>query len=106
MAYLFLLLAIGLEVVGTSLLKPSEGFTKVAPTLGSLGSYALSFLFLAQAVRDLPIGIVYAVWSGLGTVAIVGIATAFLGEPLTPLKVVGVALVVTGVVILNLDGAH
>lgn len=106
MAYLFLLLAIGFEVVGTSLLKPSEGFTKIAPTVGSLGSYAISFLFLAQAVRDLPVGIVYALWSGLGTVAIVAIATAYLGEPLTPLKVVGVALVVSGVVVLNLDGAH
>ncbi|QYJ03450.1 multidrug efflux SMR transporter [Nocardioides panacisoli] len=106
MAYAYLLLAIGFEVAGTSLLKPSEGFTRPWPTVGTLGAYALSFFFLSQAVRDLPVGVVYALWAGLGTVAIVGIAAAFLGEPLTATKLLGIALVVGGVVILNLDGAH
>lgn len=106
MPYLFLLLAIAFEVAGTSLLKPSEGFTRLWPTVGTLGAYTLSFLFLAQAVRDLPVGIVYALWAGLGTVAIVAIAAAFLHEPLTLVKVVGIGLVVSGVVVLNLGGAH
>ncbi len=106
MAYVFLVGAIAAEVLGTSMLKATDGFTRLWPTLACLGSYAVAFALLARAVLDVPVGIAYAMWAGLGTVAIVGIAAAFLGEPVTPTKVIGVALVVAGVVILNLDGAH
>jgi small multidrug resistance pump len=106
MAYVVLMLAVAVEVVGTSLLKPSEGFTRLWPSLGSLGAYALAFVLLAQTVRRLPVGVVYAMWSGLGTVAIVAIGATFLGEPLSVLKAVGITLVIAGVVVLNLGGAH
>ncbi|SNY29522.1 DMT family transporter [Paractinoplanes atraurantiacus] len=106
MPYLFLLLAISSEVAATSMLKTTDGFTRLWPTLACLSGYAVSFLMLALTVRDLPVGVVYAVWSAVGTAAIVAIGAAFLGEPLTLPKVIGVSLIIAGVVIVNLGGAH
>ncbi len=104
--YLFLLAAIASEVVGTSLLKATEGFTRLWPTVGCLTGYALSFVLLSLAVRDVPVGVAYAMWSGLGTVAIVAIGAVFLGEPLSLTKVIGAGLIIAGVAFLNLGGAH
>ncbi|MFI7496864.1 DMT family transporter [Kocuria sp. M4R2S49] len=106
MPYLFLALAITAEVIGTSLLKYTDGFSRLWPTVGSLGMYGVAFALLAQTLRTIPVGVAYAMWSGLGTAAIVAIGAAFLGEPLTVTKVVGVSLVIAGVVVLNLGGAH
>jgi small multidrug resistance pump len=105
-AYVFLVLAIVAEVVGTSLLKATEGFTRLYPTAGALAAYGLAFLMLAQVVKSLPVGVIYAIWSGLGTVAIVAVAAVFLDEPLTLAKAIGIGLVVAGVTVLNLSGAH
>jgi small multidrug resistance pump len=105
-AYAYLLLAIAVEVVATSLLKVSDGFTKLWPTVGSLAGYAVAFALLALVVRDLPVGVAYAVWSGLGTAAIVAVGVLFLHESVTATKVAGVLLVIGGVVTLNLGGAH
>jgi small multidrug resistance pump len=105
-AYLYLLLAIAVEVVATSLLKLSDGFTKLWPTVGSLAGYAVAFMLLALVVRDMSVGVAYAVWSGLGTAAIVAIGVLFLNESVTATKVAGVLLVIGGVVTLNLGGAH
>ncbi|WP_422751945.1 DMT family transporter [Micromonospora sp. WMMD708] len=106
MAYLFLLIAIGAEVAGTSLLKATQGFTRLWPTLGLAVAYLTAFGMLALAVRDIPVGVAYAMWSGLGTAAIVAVGAAFLGEPLSLTKVVGVGLIIGGVVVLNLGGTH
>ncbi|GAA2430476.1 multidrug efflux SMR transporter [Streptomyces macrosporus] len=107
MAYVFLCLAIVAEVVGTSLLKATEGFSRLWPTVACLTSYGAAFLTLSLAIRSgLNVGIGYAVWSGLGTTLIVVIGALFLDEPVTVAKVVGVALVIAGVVVLNLGGAH
>ncbi len=105
-AYVFLLLAIAAEVAGTSLLKSTEGFTRLWPTLGLILAYVTAFALLAQAVKGIQVGVAYAMWSGLGTAAIVAIGAAFLGEPLTLTKVLGVGIVIAGVVLLNLGGAH
>jgi small multidrug resistance pump len=105
MAYVFLVLAISAEVVGTSLLKASEGLTRLWPTVGTIGGYTVATVLLAQAVKTVPVGVAYAMWSGLGTAAIVAIGAAFLGEPLSVTKVVGIGLIIGGVVILNLGGA-
>jgi small multidrug resistance pump len=105
-AYVFLGLAIAVEVIGTSLLKATDGFSKFWPTTGVLVAYALAFVFMAQSVKEVPVGVAYAMWSGLGTAAIVAIGAVFLGEPLSLLKVTGVGLVIAGVVVLNLGGAH
>jgi small multidrug resistance pump len=107
MPYLFLLLAIAMEVLGTSLLKATEGFTKPLPTAVCLVSYAGAFAALAWAIKhDLPVGVAYAMWSGLGTAAIVAIGVVFLHEPINLAKVVGVVLVIGGVAVLNLGGVH
>lgn len=106
MAYLLLSLAISAEVLGTSLLKSTEGFTKLWPTLASLGSYAVAFYLLARTVEKLEVGMVYALWSGVGTVIIVIVGMLFLNEPVTAVKVLGIGLVVAGAVILNLGGTH
>lgn len=107
MAYVFLGLAIAVEILGTSLLKSTDGFTRLWPTVASVASYATSFIMLAKSIqRGMQVGVAYAVWSGLGTTVIVVIGALFLGEPVTALKVLGVALVIAGVVVLNLGGAH
>ncbi|MFF5174583.1 DMT family transporter [Micromonospora sp. NPDC000089] len=106
MAYLLLLLAIAAEVAGTSLLRATDGFTRLWPTVGLVVAYLTAFGLLALVVRDIPVGVAYAVWSGLGTAAIVAVGAVFLGEPLSLTKVLGIGLVIAGVVVLNLGGAH
>jgi len=106
-AYVFLMLAILAEVLGTSLLKATEGFSRLWPTLACLTSYGVAFLALSLAIeRGMNVGIGYAMWSGLGTTLIVVIGALFLDEPITMVKALGVALVIAGVVVLNLGGAH
>ncbi len=106
MPYVFLLAAIAAEVLGTSLLKATEGFTRLWPSVACLAAYVVSLVFLTQVVKTVPVGVTYAVWSGLGTAAIVAIGVAFFGESLSVVKVLGLVLVVGGVVVLNLGGAH
>ena len=106
MAYVFLLAAIALEVLGTSLLKATEGFTKPLPTAILIAAYIGAFSLLSQAVKDIPVGVAYALWSGLGTAAIVSIGVAFLGEGMGVAKVLGLVAIIAGVVTLNLGGTH
>ncbi|MFI6977580.1 DMT family transporter [Embleya sp. NPDC050154] len=106
MAWLFLGLAISCEVIATSLLKSTDGFTRLWPTLACLGGYAGAFYLLTLSLRQLQVGTAYAIWSGLGTVAIALVGAVFLNEPVTLLKAFGMALVIAGVVVLNLGGAH
>lgn len=106
MAYVFLLAAISLEVVGTSLLNATDGFSRFWPSAACLAAYAGSMFALAQTVKEIPVGVTYAMWAGLGTAAIVAIGVVALGESVNPAKLLGVALVIGGVVILNLGGAH
>jgi small multidrug resistance pump len=107
MPYLFLLAAIAFEVLGTSLLKATEGFTRLVPTVVCIAAYVASFAALALAIKhDLPVGVGYAMWSALGTAAIVAIGVVFLHEPISFQKIAGVLLVIGGVVVLNLGGAH
>ncbi len=106
MAYIMLGAAIALEVLGTSLLPSTQGFSKVAPTLFCLGAYASAFILLSRIVEHLPVGVVYATWSGMGIAAIMLIGATFMGEPLTLAKVAGAAMIIGGVVILNVAGVH
>jgi small multidrug resistance pump len=103
--YLYLLGAIASEVFATSLLKSTEGFSRPWPTVACLTGYVVSFAALSQAVKGVPVGVAYAMWSGLGTAAIVAIGAVFLHEPITLVKLVGVSLIIAGVIILNLGGA-
>ena len=106
MAYVFLLGAIAAEVVATAFMKSTEGFTRLWPTVAVLTGYVISFILLAQAVKGVQVSVAYALWSALGTAAIVGIGAAFLGEPITVVKVAGISLIIAGVVTLNVGGAH
>ncbi|GLW28393.1 DMT family transporter [Actinoplanes regularis] len=107
MPYFLLALAIAAELLATSLMKATDGFTRLWPTLAVLAGYAISFIALAQAVKDgLQVGVAYAIWSAVGTAAIVVIAALFLNEPVTLAKVGGIALIIAGVVMLNLTGAQ
>jgi small multidrug resistance pump len=101
-----LVVAIAFEVAGTVALKFTSGFTRWVPTTIVVIGYAVSFTLLAQVVKTLPISLVYAVWSGVGTATVAAIGFTLLGEPVSVLKVIGVALVIAGVVALNLGGSH
>ncbi|MCU1693736.1 MAG: ethidium bromide-methyl viologen resistance protein emrE [Frankiales bacterium] len=105
MAVGLLLGAIFVEVLATTLLAQSDGFTKLVPTLVCLAGYALSFTLFAKAVRELPVGLSYALWSGLGTVSILVIGVLFLDEHVNAVQVGGVVLVLAGVAVIHLgDG--
>lgn len=107
MTYLYLLGAIFAEVGSTSLLKSTEGFSRLWPTVLCLAGYAASFALLAVSIsRGMQTDVAYALWSAIGTAMIVAIAVIFLGSPLSAGKVVGVALIIAGVVTVNLSGAH
>lgn len=107
MAYLFLLVAIFAEVAATSLLPSTEGFTRLWPTVICLLGYAGSFALLAVSIsRGMQTDVAYALWSAIGTAIIVFIAVAFLGSPLSAAKLIGVGLIISGVVTLNVGGAH
>jgi small multidrug resistance pump len=106
MAYVTLSGAILAEIIGTTLMTRTDGFTRPWPTAATLGLYVLSFTLLAQTLKSMDVSIAYAIWSGAGTAIIAAIGMAFLGETLTAAKILGVALVIAGVTILNLGGAH
>jgi small multidrug resistance pump len=106
-AYLFLLCAIFAEVVATSLLKSTEGFSRPLPTVACLVGYSVAFALLAVSIsRGMQTDVAYALWSAIGTAAIVLIAVLFLGSTLSIAKVVGIGLIIAGVLTLNLGGAH
>jgi small multidrug resistance pump len=102
----FLVGAIAFEVAGTLFLRASDGFSRLGPSLGTIAGYALAFVLLAQALKAIDVGVAYAVWAGLGTAAVTVVGILALGEPATALKLAGTALIVVGVVALNLGGAH
>jgi small multidrug resistance pump len=106
LGYAFLAAAIGLEIVGTSLLRATESFARLWPSLACVLCYGLSIVGLSAAVRTVPVGTAYAIWAGVGTALVVVIATVFLHEPLTLGKSLGIVLVVAGVVVLNLGAAQ
>ncbi|MFI7442973.1 DMT family transporter [Nonomuraea indica] len=107
MAWLLLALAITAEVLATTALKLSNGFTHLGWTATVALGYITSFTLLAQALKlHLDMGTAYAVWAGAGTAAIALIGAAFMGETLTPLKIGGILLIIGGVIALNLAGTH
>lgn len=102
MNYLYLVIAIVFEVVATTALKQSDGFTRLVPSLVSVAGYALAFYFLSLPLRVLPVGIIYALWSGIGVVLITLIGWIWFRQSLDPAAIVGIGFIVAGVIILNL----
>ncbi len=101
-AWLFLLVAIVTEVVATSALKASEGFRKFWPSVIVVLGYGASFYFLSLILRTTPMGIVYAIWSGLGLILITLIGWIVFGQRLDLPALIGMALITAGVVVMNL----
>ncbi|MFI6118375.1 DMT family transporter [Streptomyces sp. NPDC051064] len=106
MGYGMLVAAIAAEVAGTTAMKYSEGFTRLWPSLITVVGYVLAFALLAQTLKTLSIGTAYAIWAGTGTAAVAAIGILWMGESAGLAKLAGIALVIAGVVVLNLGGAH
>ena len=106
MGYGLLAAAIAAEVAGTTAMKYSEGFTRLWPSLLTVAGYVLAFSLLAQTLKTMPVGTAYAIWAGVGTAAIAAIGMIFLGESTSLVRITGIALVIVGVVVLNMGGVH
>ncbi|MFP8836082.1 DMT family transporter [Hydrogenophaga sp. XSHU_21] len=100
-AWLLLAIAICAEVVGTTALKASEGFSRLWPALLVAAGYGTAFYCLSLVVKTIPLGIAYAVWSGLGIVLITLLAWAFYGQRIDLAGYIGMGLIVAGVLVLN-----
>jgi len=99
--WLFLFAAIISEVTATSSLKASAGFTKVIPSVIVVVGYGLSFYFLSLVLKAIPIGIAYAAWAGLGIVLLALVGWVFFGQSLDTPALIGIALILAGVIIMN-----
>ena len=102
MGWLYLCVAIVSEVIATSALAPSQGFTKPLPTIIVLLGYGIAFYFLSLTLRTIPVAVAYAVWSGAGVAMITLIAWALFGQRLDAFALFGIALIVAGVLVIHL----
>jgi small multidrug resistance pump len=102
MNWLILAMAICAEVVATSALKASEGFTRLTPSILVVVGYAISFYLLSLTLKVIPIGITYAIWSGAGVVLISLAGWYFYAQKLDLASIIGITLIVAGVLVLNL----
>ncbi|TQR19615.1 DMT family transporter [Psychrobacillus vulpis] len=99
--YSLLSISILSEVFGTTMLKFSEGFTNVAPSIGVIAGYGLSFYCLALCLKTIPLSLAYAIWSGVGTAITAMIGIVIWNDPFNLLTLSGLALIIGGVVLLN-----
>ncbi len=106
MGWLWLGLAIVAEIVATTALRYSNGFSNFVPSLFTAVGYVIAFAMLSQALRTIDVGIAYAVWAGVGTAIIAIIGILVFGEPGTIAKTLGITMIIGGVVVVNLQGAH
>ena len=102
--WLYLACAILLEVMGTTSMKLSQGFTRLLPSVLIFIFYGASFAVFTLALKKIDISIAYAIWSGIGTAAIAGIGIIYFREPASVVKLVSILLIIIGVVGLNLGG--
>lgn len=96
MQWIFLMVAIVSEVIGTSALKASESFSRLAPSAVVVIGYATAFYFLSLTLKTIPVGVAYAIWSGAGVVLITLIAWILYGQALNLAAILGIALIVAG----------
>ena len=101
-SWIILTIAIIAEVIATTALKASDGFTKLLPSALVVLGYGIAFYCLALTLKEIPVGIVYAVWSGCGIVLISVMAWAVFGQKLDAPAIVGICLIIVGVAVLNL----
>ena len=101
MKYLYLALAIVLEVLGSSFMKASDGFSKLLPSTLTIIAYIACFFFLSQALKSIPLGIAYAIWGGLGIVLTALISVIIFKQSLDLPAIIGIILIVAGVFVMN-----
>ena len=109
MSWTLLAIAIVAEVIATSALKASDGFSRLLPACLTVAGYAIAFYLLAIALKTIPVGIAYAVWSGAGIVAIALIGYLVFGQALDIAGFIGIGLILAGVLVLNVfskSGGH
>ena len=106
MAWIILVVAGLLEVVWAFSMKQSDGFTRLWPSLITLGAMGISFALLSWSMRTLPLGTAYTVWTGIGAVGAFIVGVMVLGEALTPMRIGGVVLIISGLVVLKLSSSH
>jgi len=102
--WIFLVVAIMLEVSGTIAMKLSDGFTKIVPLTAMFVFYMLGLSLLALVLKKIDISVAYAIWSGLGTALIAIVGMLWFKEPITVLKIISIILIIMGVIGLNLEG--
>lgn len=103
--FVLLGLAIAAEIVATSALKASDGMTRIVPAILVVGGYAVTFYLLSLSLRTLPVGFVYAIWSGLGLIGVTLVGIALFAEGMTAVKLAGMALIIAGVALVKGGGA-
>lgn len=106
MAWMYLTIAGVLEVVWAYYMKKSEGFTLLGPSLITLIAMTASFGLLAVAMRSLPLGTAYTIWTGIGAVGAFILGIVALGEAATPMRLIAAGLIVSGLVLMKLSSAH
>jgi small multidrug resistance pump len=105
MAWSLLSIAIAAEILGTLSLKASDGLSKLWPSLGVLIGYALAFTLMAISLKKLDVGITYAIWSGVGIIGAAIGGVIFFNQHLSRMTIIGMAIIIVGVVVMNLGGA-
>lgn len=100
--YIYLIIAIVTETIGTTALQASQQFTRLWPSALCVVAYAASFYLLALALKEMPVGILYAIWSGLGIVLIAAIGYVVFGQKLDLPAILGISLILMGIVIIHL----
>lgn len=101
MKYVFLGLAIIFEVIGSSFMKASEGFTKWLPSVIVVVAYLVCFYFLSLALKTIPLGVAYAIWAGLGIVLTAAVSVFIFKQKIDIAAIVGIVFIIIGVVIMN-----
>lgn len=100
--YVYLLIAIMFEVAGTSMLQASAQFTKLLPSIGVIAGYAGAFYFMSLTLKFMPVGIVYALWSGIGIVLITAVGFIWFKQNIDPPAIIGISLIIAGIVVIQL----
>lgn len=106
MAWVFLVIAGLFEVLWAFTMKQSEGFTKLWPSLVTLGAMGFSFALLSLSMRSLPLGTAYTIWTGIGAVGAFIVGIIFLGEAANPLRIIAFLLIVSGLILMKVASPH
>lgn len=106
MAWIYLFVAGLLEIVWAFAMKQSHGFSRLVPSLITLGAMVASFGLLSMAMRSLPLGTAYMIWTGIGALGAFAVGVAFLGETISPARLVAAGLILSGLVLMKLSATH